>query len=161
MDPQTKEERQKFSWVWTTLALILAYTSAFLFDSTLRRFRDYAGASFNFRPGLILNLIFPFLIVGIILALAWLSLVYTSPNWIIAALYAVSGLLLVGWYPAFFAGIGFPLWIRDTFIARFILALLDFGFPSSLYLIGSGSIFIGLAAFWRVRKQVRDPVEGS
>ena len=140
--------------VITIISLIVAFVLAYAIDASLQQLRKYAGATFNFRPVVIISSIVPVVVVIGILALTWLALRYLPPNRFVAIAFMISGLFVIAEYLTFF--IAFPLWLRNTIMGRFRYALMDFGAQSAIYYIASACIVIGIAALRRYAVKQHD-----
>jgi len=104
------------------------------------------------------------LLLLLICALAWLGLRYLPLSRFSAALWILSGLIIIAlrlnmWFLIQFFpnGITFPIWLRTPgLFGRIRHYFMDFGaigYESSIYYLACGSILIGIAALIRYRKE--------
>ncbi len=143
----------------TIVSLSVAYGLAFVVDSSINQLRRAAGDTFNFNPVIILSAIVPLGVVIGILLLAWLALRHLSPSRFVAGTFILSGLFVVGEFLSIF--VGFPVWLRNTFIGHFRYSLMAFGAQSSIYYLASGCLIIGLVTLWKYWKKQQGSYQES
>ncbi|HDD55124.1 MAG TPA: hypothetical protein ENG59_02635 [Chloroflexi bacterium] len=157
---------KKYPVLVTALALIATYTLAYLYEKFLywliRYERDRPDFLLYWRANIVSS-IAPLLFILLIFTLAWLVLRYLPPSRFSATLYLLSGLITIGLslsgYIAFLFGpnITFPGWLRSpNILGRFRNLLMlsgHYGCRGSIYYLACGCILIGMAGFWRSRKE--------
>ena len=149
----SKFSLRRYPVLITLLALLAAYGLAYLFESSLVILIKKANSTFNFRPIMIISSLIPLFVITLLSTLAWLGLVYLPPNRITPYLYLFSGLAVEGLFFSFFTGL--PFWLRPT-LGLLRSALIGFerlGSPSSIFYIATGSILVGIAMFWKLRRK--------
>ncbi len=133
----SKFSPQKYPALVTALALIAAFTLVFLYEKSVIRLIGYYQVEFVFPPwGLILvSSLVPLLLLLLICALAWLGLRYLPLSRFSAALWILSGLIIIAlrlnmWFLIQFFpnGITFPIWLRTPgLFGRIRHYFMDFG----------------------------------
>lgn len=164
-----KYSPKRYPALSTAMVLIAAYALAYLYEWFLywliRYERDRPDFLIYWRANIVSS-IAPLLFILLIFTLAWLSLSYFPPSRFSATLHLLSGLITIGLtlsgYIAFLFGpnVTFPGWLRPPSIfGRFRSLLMlsgHYGCRGSIYYLACGCILIGMAGFWRSRKEKSD-----
>ena len=159
----------------TVIALITAYTLAYLYEKSILRLIRYVMKNENLWPPYwrvdIISSIVPLLVILLIFALAWIGLRYLPPSRFAATLFILSGLFIIGLsFHVFFPMVlpvdfVYPWWLRPpTILGQVRSTFMNIGrlgYRSSIYYLASGCILIGVAAFRRHRKENRDSFQES
>jgi hypothetical protein len=135
----------------TLVALAALFLVAFAADLVLRLLVKDAAQNFEFMPAAILKATLPFLVVILVLAFAWLTLIHLPPSSLAAALVFVTGIAFVVIYLPF-APFSFPLWLRQTPIGSLRAMLWSLEGYATIYYVAVACVVIGVVGFVRTRK---------
>jgi hypothetical protein len=134
----------------TLVALAALFLVALGADSVLSLLVKYAAKNFVFMPAAIVKATLPFLVVILVLAFAWLTLIRLPPNSPAATAVLVTGITFVVIYLPF-APFSFPLWLRQTPIGSLRAMLWTLEGYATFYYVAAACIVIGIAGIIRTR----------
>jgi len=129
--------------VVTVGALLILFSIAYVADSIRRSLADQAGETFSLMHAAVANIGMPFLVIIMVLALAWLQLSHHPRSPSSAGIVLLTGIFFTAVYMPF---LSFPPWLRETPIGRLRAAMWSVGSYSSLYFLAASCVVIGAAA---------------
>jgi len=125
------------------ISLIITYGT----DRLSSLLEDVRQSNFLSLVGYLLAYAMPFILVAMMLVIAWALLIKYPSSRTVAIIYIVIGSLFIGTYLTAFTG--FPIGLRNTIIGHFRFAIIDLGRNSSLYHLAAFWIIVGLACLLR------------
>jgi uncharacterized membrane protein YuzA (DUF378 family) len=125
------------------ISLIITYGT----DRLSSLLEDVRQSNFLSLVGYLLAYAMPFILVAMMLVIAWALLIKYPSSRTVAIIYIVIGSLFIGTYLTAFTG--FPIGLRNTIIGSFRFAIVDLGRNSNLYHLAAFWIIVGLAGLIR------------